>query len=138
MVEQQNLVESGDADDEEFEWQSTGQDKKPPAPKRMLCFTLRRLFRVRTNAAFENLQEKAELFQGAWCDLDLKGQDAFMTDITAVDLKKEDQKQMVRKVLLQMQFRYGQESLKNAFCVWKENTVLQQRVQRIKDITASM
>jgi len=37
----------GEDDDEEFEWQRTGTEGKPPSRKRMLCLTLRRLFRIR-------------------------------------------------------------------------------------------
>ena len=96
--------------DVEFDWQESGVDGKPPSRKRMLCYTMRRLFRTRMLQSFRNLEEAAELFQGEWCDLKQKGQQNFMNDINIADLNKEKQRQKVRKVLMQFQMRLGEQS----------------------------
>ena len=83
---------------------------------------------------FRTLSEYGELFQGEQVDLQRKGEKNFMADVSAAEVAKRSQKQLVRKVLMQMQLRIGEQSISNAFTIWKENSILQQRVQRVKEI----
>ena len=68
----------------------------------MLCHTLRRLFRSRTNQSFRGLQEYAELFTGAHCDLATKGEQVFSAELTDVDIQKQRKRQVIRKALISM------------------------------------
>ena len=39
---------------------------------------------------------------------------------------------------MQLQLRIGEQSISNAFTIWKENSVLQKRVQRVKEINETI
>lgn len=87
LVAREDLVQDGI--EYEFEWQRTGQDRKPPVRKRMLCHTLRRLLRLRMAQGFHGVEEHAELFTGAHNDLRIKGEQIFTADLNSSDLKKQ-------------------------------------------------
>ena len=124
----------------EFQWQSTadGGDGQPPPRKRQMAFALRRLFRLRNEQSFRTLSEFGELFQGEQVDLKRKGEKNFMNDVSAAEVAKQGQKQVIRKTLMKLQLRIGEQSISNAFTIWKENSVLQKRVQRVKEINETI
>ena len=39
---------------------------------------------------------------------------------------------------MKLQLRIGEQSISNAFTIWKENSVLQKRVQRVKEINETI
>ena len=53
----------------EFDWQQAAADGKAPLRKRMLCYTLRRLMRLRMEQSFRRIEETRELFLLEWCEL---------------------------------------------------------------------
>ena len=89
---------AGLADDVEFQWQSTadGGDGQPPPRKRQIAFALRRLFRLRNEQSFRTLCEYGELFQGEQVDLKRKGEKNFISDVSAAEVEKQGQKQVIR------------------------------------------
>lgn len=98
LTDRREIVEDIE-DDKEFEWQKEGQGK-PPVRKRMLCFTLRRLMRLRLEPSFRNIEESNLTFLAQWSELKRKGQSNFVSGLMAVELKKQKQRQTIRTVLL--------------------------------------
>ena len=106
-AELQERQDFREEDDVEFDWQRTGKEGRPPPRKRMLCYTMRRLFRTGIDQSFRSLQEQSELFTGAHRDLKNKGMQDFSADLTSADMKKQQQRQLMRKVFVQLQLRYN-------------------------------
>jgi hypothetical protein len=55
----------------------------------MLCYSLRRLFRLRNEQSFRSIEEASEMFAGAWCDYVSQGPEKFMAEVSAKDLSKQ-------------------------------------------------
>ena len=113
-------------DGAEFEWQRGSQG--PPARKRMLCFTLRRLMRLRLEPSFRSIEEANIVFLAQWSNLRKRGQLDFTSGLKAAEAAKEKQLQTIRKVHFKRQLRLDLQSVADAFARWKESAVLMQRV----------
>ena len=57
----QEVQEESDSDVEGYAWQRAG-DGKPTTRKKQLCFSLRRLFRLRLDQSFRSIEETRLLF----------------------------------------------------------------------------
>ena len=106
-AELQQRQDFREEDDVEFDWQRTDKEGRPPPRKRMLCYTMRRLFRTRIDSSFRSLEEQSELFTGAHRDLKNKGMQDFQADMMSADVKKQQQRQLMRKIFVQLQLRYN-------------------------------
>ena len=61
QAEAELLTEGHEENLTEFAWQGEG-DGEPPSRKKMLCFKLRRIFRLRVEQSYRSIEETRDIF----------------------------------------------------------------------------